>query len=38
MKLESVDPLNLASICVATIMKVLKDGYLMIGMIVTKLS
>lgn len=30
MKLEAVDPLNLSSICVATIMKVLKFGYLMI--------
>ncbi|XP_001946049.2 polycomb protein Sfmbt isoform X1 [Acyrthosiphon pisum] len=31
MKLEAIDPLNLASICVATIMKVLNDGYLMIS-------
>ncbi|KAK6642126.1 hypothetical protein RUM44_013849 [Polyplax serrata] len=30
MKLEAVDPLNLGSICVATVMKVLKDDYLMI--------
>lgn len=30
MKLEAVDPLNLSSICVATIMEVLKFGYLMI--------
>lgn len=30
MKLEAVDPLNLSSICVATIMKVLNEGYLMI--------
>ncbi|KAK9507297.1 hypothetical protein O3M35_007184 [Rhynocoris fuscipes] len=30
MKLEAVDPLNLSSICVATIMKVLNDGYLLI--------
>lgn len=31
MKLEAIDPLNLSTICVATVMKVLKDGYLMIG-------
>lgn len=31
MKLEAIDPLNLATICVATVMKVLKDGFLMIG-------
>lgn len=30
MKLEAVDPLNLDSICVATIVKVLRHGYLMI--------
>lgn len=30
MKLEAVDPLNLSSICVATVMEVLKFGYLMI--------
>jgi hypothetical protein len=30
MKIEAVDPLNLASICVATIMKVLRFGYIMI--------
>jgi len=30
MKLEAVDPLNLGSICVATIDQVLCDGYLMI--------
>ncbi|XP_073989613.1 scm-related gene containing four mbt domains isoform X3 [Rhodnius prolixus] len=30
MKLEAVDPLNLSSICVATVMKVLNDGYLLI--------
>ncbi|XP_047119207.1 polycomb protein Sfmbt isoform X1 [Schistocerca piceifrons] len=30
MKLEAVDPLNLSSICVATVMKVLKEGYIMI--------
>jgi len=32
MKLEAIDPLNLSHICVATIQKVLKNGYLMIGM------
>ncbi|XP_062826615.1 MBT domain-containing protein 1 isoform X3 [Anolis carolinensis] len=31
MKLEAIDPLNLSAICVATIRKVLSDGYLMIG-------
>ncbi|XP_066490140.1 lethal(3)malignant brain tumor-like protein 2 isoform X2 [Tiliqua scincoides] len=31
MKLEAIDPLNLGNICVATIRKVLLDGYLMIG-------
>ncbi|XP_077184107.1 MBT domain-containing protein 1 isoform X3 [Paroedura picta] len=31
MKLEAIDPLNLSAICVATIRKVLEDGYLMIG-------
>ncbi len=30
MKIEAVDPLNLASVCVATIMKVLRFGYIMI--------
>lgn len=30
MKLEAVDPLNLSAICVATVMAVLKYGYLMI--------
>lgn len=30
MKLEAVDPLNLSSICVATVMAVLKFGYIMI--------
>merc|ERR1740128_448057 len=30
MKLETVDPLNLDSICVATVVKVLRHGYLMI--------
>nr|XP_020643560.1 lethal(3)malignant brain tumor-like protein 2 isoform X2 [Pogona vitticeps] len=31
MKLEAIDPLNLGNICVATVRKVLLDGYLMIG-------
>uniref|UniRef100_A0A8D2LPG3 Lethal(3)malignant brain tumor-like protein 2 n=1 Tax=Varanus komodoensis TaxID=61221 RepID=A0A8D2LPG3_VARKO len=31
MKLEAIDPLNLGNICVATIQKILLDGYLMIG-------
>ncbi|XP_071126181.1 MBT domain-containing protein 1-like isoform X1 [Mytilus edulis] len=31
MKLEAIDPLNLSAICVATVMKVLKNNYLMIG-------
>ncbi|XP_076864366.1 MBT domain-containing protein 1-like isoform X2 [Brachyhypopomus gauderio] len=31
MKLEAIDPLNLSTICVATVRKVLADGYLMIG-------
>lgn len=30
-KLEAIDPLNLSTICVATIRKVLADGFLMIG-------
>ena len=30
MKLEAIDPLNLSSICVATVMEVLKFGYMMI--------
>lgn len=30
MKLEAIDPLNLSSICVATVMAVLKYGYIMI--------
>ncbi|XP_054260917.1 polycomb protein Sfmbt isoform X2 [Macrosteles quadrilineatus] len=30
MKLEAVDPLNLSAICVATVMKVLNEGYIMI--------
>ncbi|XP_061567475.1 MBT domain-containing protein 1-like [Cololabis saira] len=32
MKLEAIDPLNLSIICVASVRKVLADGYLMIGM------
>ncbi|CAG5910309.1 unnamed protein product [Menidia menidia] len=31
MKLEAIDPLNLGNICVATVRKVLLDGYLMVG-------
>ncbi|KAI4802728.1 hypothetical protein KUCAC02_006306 [Chaenocephalus aceratus] len=31
MKIEAIDPLNLSAICVATVRKVLADGYLMIG-------
>ncbi|KAM6957390.1 MBT domain-containing protein 1-like [Aplochiton taeniatus] len=31
MKLEAIDPLNLSAICVASVRKVLADGYLMIG-------
>ncbi|KAG1689333.1 MBT domain-containing protein 1 [Nymphon striatum] len=31
MKLETIDPLNLSTICVATVMKVLRHGYIMIG-------
>ncbi|XP_043943060.1 lethal(3)malignant brain tumor-like protein 2 [Protopterus annectens] len=31
MKLEAIDPLNLGNICVATVQKVLLDGYLMIS-------
>ena len=31
-KLEAVDPLNLATICVATVIKVLRHGYIMIRM------
>eukprot|EP00063_Salmo_salar_P088641 XP_014063476.1 PREDICTED: lethal(3)malignant brain tumor-like protein 2 isoform X1 [Salmo salar] len=31
MKLEAIDPVNLGNICVATIHKVLLDGYLMVG-------
>lgn len=30
-KLEAIDPLNLSAVCVATVMKVLKNNYLMIG-------
>lgn len=30
MKLEAIDPLNLSSICVATVMDVLNYGYIMI--------
>ena len=30
MKLEAVDPLNLDTICVATVVRVLRQGYLMI--------
>lgn len=30
MKLEAIDPLNLSSICVATVMDVLNFGYIMI--------
>ncbi|XP_031699545.1 lethal(3)malignant brain tumor-like protein 2 isoform X1 [Anarrhichthys ocellatus] len=30
-KLEAIDPLNLGSICVSTVHKVLFDGYLMVG-------
>ncbi|XP_017339938.1 lethal(3)malignant brain tumor-like protein 2 [Ictalurus punctatus] len=31
MKLEAIDPLNLGNICVASVRKVLFDGYLMVG-------
>ncbi|XP_075937081.1 MBT domain-containing protein 1-like [Anarhichas minor] len=31
MKLEAIDALNLSAVCVATVRKVLADGYLMIG-------
>ncbi|XP_041357919.1 MBT domain-containing protein 1-like isoform X2 [Gigantopelta aegis] len=31
MKLEAIDPLNLSTICVATVMKVLRNNYIMIG-------
>jgi hypothetical protein len=30
MKLEAIDPLNLSAICVATVMKVLRENYVMI--------
>ena len=36
MKLEAVHPLNLSTICVATVTKVLDDGYYMIGLFVNK--
>ncbi|KAM4623687.1 lethal(3)malignant brain tumor-like protein 2 [Polymixia lowei] len=36
MKLEAIDPLNLGNICVATVHKVLLDGYLMVGIDGTK--
>jgi len=32
MKVEAVDPLNLATVCVASVMKVLRHGYIMIRM------
>jgi hypothetical protein len=32
MKLEAIDPLNLSTICAATIKKVLARGYVMVGM------
>ncbi|XP_053577374.1 LOW QUALITY PROTEIN: lethal(3)malignant brain tumor-like protein 2 [Bombina bombina] len=32
MKLEAIDPLNLGNICVATVCKVLLEGFLMVGM------
>lgn len=31
MKLEAIDPLNLATVCVATVTQVLRNNYLMIG-------
>lgn len=31
MKLEAIDPLNLACICVSTVQKILNHDYLMIG-------
>ncbi|KFM67412.1 MBT domain-containing protein 1, partial [Stegodyphus mimosarum] len=31
MKLEAIDPLNLSTICVATVTEVLRNNYLMIG-------
>lgn len=30
MKIEAIDPLNLSAICAATVMKVLREGYIMI--------
>ncbi|XP_014222330.1 polycomb protein Sfmbt-like isoform X1 [Trichogramma pretiosum] len=30
MKIEAIDPLNLSAICAATVMRVLRDGYIMI--------
>lgn len=30
MKLEAIDPLNLSSVCAATVMQILHDGYMMI--------
>lgn len=38
MKLEAIDPLNLGNICVATVRKVLLDGYLMVGIDGTELN
>ncbi|XP_047234119.1 lethal(3)malignant brain tumor-like protein 2 isoform X3 [Girardinichthys multiradiatus] len=38
MKLEAIDPLNLRNICVATVHKVLLDGYLMVGIDGTELN
>ncbi|XP_014862898.1 PREDICTED: lethal(3)malignant brain tumor-like protein 2 isoform X2 [Poecilia mexicana] len=38
MKLEAIDPLNLGNICVATVHKVLLDGYLMVGIDGTELN
>ncbi|KAJ3607931.1 hypothetical protein NHX12_024982 [Muraenolepis orangiensis] len=33
MKLEAIDPLNLGKICIATVHKVLLDGFLMVGIV-----
>lgn len=30
MKLEAIDPLNLSAVCVATVMQILNEGYMMI--------
>lgn len=30
MKIEAIDPLNLSAICAATVMRVLREGYIMI--------